>query len=58
VPVLDLWLDGHARDRITFSRQPTSLSLLLGPAGGGDRGRNYATTTTTFPNFWPVSAYL
>ena len=21
-------------------------------------GRNYATTTTMFPNFWPVSAYL
>jgi hypothetical protein len=20
--------------------------------------RNYATTTTTLPNFWPVSAYL
>jgi hypothetical protein len=23
-----------------------------------DRGRNYATTTTMFPSFRPVSAYL
>jgi hypothetical protein len=32
-------------------------SGLLGPRGGCDRGGNYATTTTTFPNFCAVSAY-
>ena len=30
----------------------------VGPRGDCDRGRNYATTTATFPSFWPVSAYL
>ena len=44
----------------TDSPSPASqqVSACYWAPRGGDRGRNYATTTTTFPNFCPVSAYL
>jgi hypothetical protein len=32
-------------------------SLALEREGGGVAARPYATTTTMFPSFWPVSAY-
>jgi hypothetical protein len=39
-------------------RPDASRCGLLVPRGACDHGRNYATTTTTFPSFWPVSACL
>ena len=36
---------------------PVSFIGYSTPEEAGDRGRNYATVTTMFPNFCPVSAY-
>ncbi len=30
----------------------SAIHGYVGARGGCDRGRNYATTITTFPNFW------
>jgi hypothetical protein len=49
---------GTRSGRFTFASWPIRFGELFDPEEAGDRGRNYATTTTMFPSFWPDSAYL
>jgi hypothetical protein len=49
---------GYLRGVLSPRATQRQMDVLAAYAGRLRSRRNYATTTTTFPNFWPVSAYL